>query len=235
MRRPRVLVRALAAGRATLRGGEAHHLRDVLRLRPGLEVEAFDGRGSEARARVVSVSKDAVVLQVDRPEARGVEPPIALTLAVSLLKGDKLAEVVRKGTELGVVRFRLFGCRRADVPTLSPAKLQRFRRVAEEAAKQSRRSRVPDVVEPTDVVGIPLDGAALLAAPQARTSVREALAGLSTEALTLITGPEGGLEPSEIEALQARGAVPVRLGPRILRAETAPVALAAAVLLPDAL
>lgn len=134
-----------------------------------------------------------------------------------------------------MVRFRLFACRRADLPTLSPAKLQRYRRVAEEAAKQSRRSLVPEVVAPADLHELPLDGAALLAAPKAGASVREVLGRVSSEALTLITGPEGGLETGEIEALQNRGALAVRLGPRILRAETAPVALAAAVLLPDAL
>ncbi|MEJ2292192.1 MAG: RsmE family RNA methyltransferase [Deinococcales bacterium] len=230
-----MLVPELAGGRTTLRGAEAHHLRDVLRLRPGADVEAFDGRGTEASARVVSLSKEAVVLEVEEPGAGSVEAPIALTLAVSLLKGDKLADVVRKGTELGVVRFRLFGCRRADVPTLSSSKLRRYRRVAEEAAKQSRRSLVPDVVEPTDLHELPLDGAALVAAPRAASSVREALAQVPAGALTLITGPEGGLEPGELAALEARGARAVRLGPRILRAETAPVALTAAVLLPDAL
>lgn len=235
MRIHRVLVRDLAAGRRTLVGSEAHHLRAVLRVRPGVEVEAFDGAGLEARAQVVAVRPEAVELDVGEPGPGAVESAIVLTLVVALLKGDKLAEVVRKGTELGAARIRLFVSQRADVPSLAPAKLRRLERVAEEAAKQSRRSRVPQIVAPIGLAELPLEGVTLVAWPRADVSLRDALAGSRPASLAVVTGPEGGLTDAEVEELAARGARPVRLGPRILRAETAPIALAAALLLPDAL
>lgn len=230
-----MLVPELRSGRRALRGPEAHHLRDVLRAREGTEVEAFDGRGHEAYARIVSVDAHSVVLAIDTPRASTVEPPVALTLAVALLKGDKLSEVVRRGTELGVARFRLFASRRTDAGAPSAAKLQRFRRVAEEAARQSRRALVPEVAEPVELDELDLGARALVAVPAAGGRLRDVLGEPRTAALTCVTGPEGGLEPAEVEALVARGVEAVRLGPRVLRAETAPVAMAAAILLPEAL
>lgn len=235
MRTHRVLLPELAAGRTTVTGAEAHHLHDVLRVRKGSSIEAFDGRGLEASGRVVSAGPQGVEIELDAPVRGTAEAAIELTLAVALLKGDKLAEVVRKGTELGVVRFRPYVARRADAVSLAPTKLVRLRRVAEEAAKQSRRSLVPEVVDPVALRELTFDGRALVACPDAESTLRVALTGGPTERLTLVTGPEGGLVDDEVAALRARGAQPIRLGARILRAETAPVVLAAAVLVPDAL
>lgn len=235
MRTHRVLLPEVAAGRTTVTGAEAHHLRDVLRVRTGSVIEAFDGRGLEAHGRVIAAGPQGVELELDAPVRGSVEAAVELTLAVALLKGDKLAEVVRKGTELGVVRFRPFRARRADVPALAPTKLVRLRRVAEEAAKQSRRSRVPEVDEVAALGDLALDGRTLVASPAADLTLRAALSQGAPPRLTLVTGPEGGLAEEEVAALLARGAEAIRLGARILRAETAPVALAAAVLVPDAL
>jgi len=229
-----VLVPELEAGRRPLRGAEAHHLRDVLRVREGARVEAFDGGGRVAWTRVVSVDPHEVVLAIEEPHEGAEEAGVELTLAVALLKGDKLAEVVRRGTELGATRFRLFACRRADAGPPSAAKIRRFRRVAEEAAKQSRRARVPEVLAPVALEALELGPRTVVAVPGA-PPLRAVLERPQPASLTCVTGPEGGLEPAEVDALAARGARPVGLGPRVLRAETAPAALAAAILLPDAL
>ena len=230
MRVHRVRIESLAAGRLRLVGGGGHHLARVLRVRPGTDVVAFDGRGSEARGRVIEVEGDGVWLELDAPVAAWTEATRSLTLAPALLKGDKLAEVVRMGTELGVVAFRPVLAKRCDARELSPAKRARLQRVASEAARQSGRALVPTVHEAVAVGDLDWDEAAVVADLEASCAWREA-PGHGGDRLTVITGPEGGWAPDETAALEARGATRVRLGARVLRAETAPVAMAAAWLL----
>lgn len=230
MRVHRVRVEHAAAGRLRVAGDGGHHLARVLRVRPGAEVVAFDGRGGEARGRVVAVEDDGVWLELDAPAAAATEPARSLTLAPALLKGDKLADVVRMGTELGVVAFRPVLARRCDVRELSAARLARLQRVASEAARQSGRALVPAVHEAVAVEELAWEAAAVVADVAAPLAWREA-PGLDGDRLTVITGPEGGWAPEETAALEARGATRVRLGSRVLRAETAPVAMAAAWLL----
>lgn len=238
MRVPRVFVAALEPGPVVLAPAEARHLALVLRLVPGAAVRAFDGRGFEAAGVVRDVVREIegarVTLELGEAEPSTREAARRLTLAVALLKGDKLAGVVRQGTELGVIAFRPFRSRHASVPELSPAKLVRLRRVAQEAAKQSQRAVVPEVCEATALEQLPLAPLTLVAHPGAALRVREAVPAEADE-LTLLTGPEGGFGEAEVEALEARGALAVRLGERVLRAETAPLALAAALLVPEAL
>ncbi|MFO8148929.1 MAG: RsmE family RNA methyltransferase [Trueperaceae bacterium] len=230
MRVHRVRVEHVAAGRLRLAGDGGHHLARVLRVRPGAEVVAFDGRGSEAPGRVAEVDGDGVWLELDEPTSAATEPARSLTLAPALLKGDKLADVVRMGTELGVVAFRPVLARRCDVRELSPAKRARLQRVASEAARQSGRALVPTVHEAVAVGDLAWEVAAVVADLAASLPWRAA-PGLGGDRLTVITGPEGGWSPDETTALEARGAARVRLGARVLRAETAPVAMAAAWLL----
>jgi 16S rRNA (uracil1498-N3)-methyltransferase len=226
----RVRAEELAEGRRRLVGDAGHHLARVLRVRPGAEVVAFDGRGREASGRVVEVDGDGVWLELGEPTLASSEPARSLTLAPALLKGDKLADVVRMGTELGVVAFRPVLARRCDVRALSPARLLRLRRVASEAARQSGRALVPAVHEAVAVGELTWAAAAVVADLGAPSSWRVA-SGLDGDRLTAITGPEGGWTPEELAALEVRGATRVRLGGRVLRAETAPVAMAAAWLL----
>lgn len=228
-----MLLAGLEPGPRLVLGADARHLRSVLRVRVGEEVVAFDGQGMEAVGRVEAVSPDGVAVRLEAPREGGREPGAAITLAVALLKGDKLADVVRKGTELGVAGFRLFTCAHADVPAVSDGKLRRYRRIAREAAKQCGRDRVPEVSAAVGLADLPLEGKALVAVPEAPVTLRQALPSGSPRAVTLVSGPEGGLRDDEVAGLVARGADAVRLGPRVLRAETAPVALAAAVLVPD--
>lgn len=230
MRVHRIRVEHLAAGRRRVVGEGGHHLARVLRVRPGAEVVAFDGRGREAPGRVVEVDGDGVWLELEAPTAASSEPARSLTLAPALLKGDKLADVVRMGTELGVVAFRPVLARRCDVRELTPARRARLQRVASEAARQSGRALVPAVHEAVAVVDLAWASAAVVADLTAPVGWREA-AELGGDRLTAITGPEGGWTPEEVAALEARGATRVRLGRRVLRAETAPVAMAAAWLL----
>ena len=213
-------------------GPEAHHLRDVLRVKVGAAVEAFDGRGSYARGEVVAADKDGVTLRLQEPKRSGSEVEQDVTLAVALLKGDKLVDVVRPATELGVNRFVTFVSTNCDARELSSVKLSRLRRVAQEAARQSGRSVVPEVEAPVDFGALDLDGTVVVGDPAASSGLAEHLDGLLSAAqVTFVTGPEGGLTESEVLSLVEAGALGVRLGPRVLRADTAPVAMAAALLL----
>jgi 16S rRNA (uracil1498-N3)-methyltransferase len=226
----RLRLEELGAGRRRVAGPAGHHLARVLRVRPGAPVVAFDGVGHEAEGSVSGVDEDGVWLELAEPTTVSREPARTLTLAVALLKGDKLADVVRMGTELGVAAFRPFVARRCDVRELSAAKHARLARVASEAARQSGRARVPDVATASPAAALAWEGVALIADPAAALAWRD-LPAFEGDVLTVITGPEGGLTEEEVERFQARGAVAVRLGARVLRAETAPIAAAAAWLL----
>lgn len=240
----RIHLPELTEGIVAVSGREAVHLAQVLRVAPGSRVRAFDGAGREADGVVVEAEADRVVIELERASESGLESSLEVTVAVALLKGDKLANVVRQCTELGATRFTPLLTRRRDVPELSANKLERLRRVAREAAKQSGRAVVPDVGPPLAPSELTWQGSALLAHPEAGATLAGAgLAGAGRTAaglaaggpITTISGPEGGFAPEEIDDLAARGAFPLRLGPRVLRAETAPVALLAALLLPEAL
>jgi len=222
-----VRLEELGAGRRRVPVDAAHHLARVLRVRVGARVLAFDGAGHEAAGQVTAVDGDEVWLELDAPRAAGDGPQPALTLAPALLKGDKLADVVRMGTELGVAAFRPVVARRCEVRGLGPAKQARLARIAGEAARQSGRAWVPRVHPPVLLDALPWEAAAVVADPGASLAWNEA-PELAAPALTVISGPEGGLTLEEVAAVAARGARPVRLGGRILRAETAPVAMAAA-------
>lgn len=228
----RIRVAELRKGTVRVIGREAHHLARVLRARAGDPVLAFDGAGREADGRIEAIEDAAVVLIVGPPRVASVEAPVAVTVVVALLKGDKLAQVVRQATELGASAVRPVVTARCDVPRLSPSKAERLRRVAAEAAKQSGRAVVPVVHDPVPLAQVHWDGPAVVADPRAAKPWSELDPGeaVSAGAMTVITGPEGGFAPEEIDALEDRGVRPVRLGARILRAETAPLALLAALL-----
>ena len=235
MRRHRFHLRGLEAGEISVVGPEAQHLSRVLRVRPGDQVLAFDGEGLEARGEVSAVDDASVTVNLQEPQPSEVESDLQVTVAVALLKGDKLSDVVRRCTELGAVRFQPLPTKQADVPQLSANKLARLQRVAREAAKQSGRSVVPEVAPAIPLEELQWQGVAVLAHLRASEPLAGALTPLpeGTE-LTLITGPEGGFAAEEAQSLVDRGATPVYLGKRILRAETAPIALLSAILLPEA-
>lgn len=223
-----MFVPKLTPGEVTLSGPDAKHLARVLRVKPGSMVTAFDGRGLEAEGEVTNVDGYRVTLRLSAATRSPVENPVDIDLAVALLKGDKLSGVVRQATELGVKSIWLFHSSYSDVRDLSKNKLERLRRIAQEAAKQSGRALIPNINGPVRLAELDLRDFSLCAHPYAETTLKGALHGLSLQSITLITGPEGGFAESDVETLLDRGVHSVSLGPRILRAETAPIALLAA-------
>ena len=239
MRIHRIHLTPLQEGERLLLGAEAHHLARVLRVRAGQEIRAFDGDGLEARGVVLDVEDGRLLLKLEAPGVPEVEPALDVTVAMALLKGDKLADVVRQCTELGATAFQPFLSRHADVRELAPKKLERLQRVATEAAKQCGRALVPRVLEPVAAKNLAaaLSGRRVLVAdPEGNDSIAALQeAAPETTRLAIVTGSEGGFADTELQAFREEGFGIVRLGNRILRAETAPVAMLAALLLPEAL
>jgi 16S rRNA (uracil1498-N3)-methyltransferase len=225
MSRHRVRVADLAP-EMTLGPREVRHLH-VLRLSAGDTLRVFDGQGAEAGATITVLEPERAVLRLGEVAEGAAETPFPLTLAVALLKGDKLSDVVRAATELGVATVQLLITERADAREIGAQKLTRLQRVAEEASKQSRRAVIPTVLSPVPLAGWQWTGQLFVAQPGST----ERLGGLLDWAapVNVLTGPEGGLSAREVAGLLERGAHAVTLGPRILRAETAPVALLGAI------
>jgi 16S rRNA (uracil1498-N3)-methyltransferase len=198
---------------------EAAHLR-VLRAQVGDALTVFDGAGLEARATVLEAGERYVV-HLEPPTPSNLEPPQPITLAVALLKADKLADVVRSATELGVARVQLLKTQHCEAKEIGAQKLERLRRIAAEAAKQCQRSFVPEVLEPIGLTNLHAPG--MVAHPHSIRLPREVVQWDAP--FCVICGPEGGFSSREIELLEVQGMVRVTLGRRILRAETAALAL----------
>ncbi len=210
----------------TLEGAEIRHLH-VLRLKVGDEVTVFDGLGLEYRAGLLELTSFAAALELLEKIENDRETPQPITLAIALLKGDKLSDVVRAATELGVARVQLLKTQYADVPDIGANKLERLRRIAEEASKQSRRAVTPQILEPIALKALLEVKNGFVAHPGSAVTLLERLHWNAP--LWLASGPEGGFSEPEINLLETRGFTAISLGKRILRAETAPLALLGAI------
>jgi 16S rRNA (uracil1498-N3)-methyltransferase len=204
---------------------EARHVAAVLRLRSGDQVIVIDGKGVERTVVLTEVAPDKVAGRV--VETRAISQRGVLALVQGVPKGARMDDVVRMGTELGVSEFFPFLSKRTVAE--GRGRTGRWQRIAVESAKQSRRSDVPAVHAPVPLhdVLVHIAGYNLIVmlweGEQHRT-IAQALAGLANPAsVAIIVGPEGGLAEQEVDAAVARGAVPVTLGPLILRTETAGV------------
>lgn len=232
MRNPRLYVDcSLAAGETiTLPEAAGHHLKRVLRLRSGDALTLFDGRGGEYDATVARASRGTAEVEVGAYRAVDREPVLAVELGQGICKGDRMDLVVRKATELGVRAIHPILCERTVVQ-LDPARAERriahWRAVAVHAAQQSGRTRVPDVAG-VEALGTwlsrPDAGLKIALSPCAGGSLSDLVPPAPGETVRLLVGPEGGLAPREAEHTRTAGFMGLRLGPRILRTETAALA-----------
>jgi 16S rRNA (uracil1498-N3)-methyltransferase len=213
----------------------SHHAQKVLRLAPGAAIELFDGAGNAWRAELARGGKllRAVLGQACVAD---LEPPLAVTLVQGLPAADKMDWIVQKCVELGVAAFRPVAARRSVV-RLSGERMERrvthWQNVAVAACEQCGRNRLPPVAPLVDLPRYlgetPAAGETrLLLAPDATQRLRDLPPPAGP--VTLLIGPEGGFEPEEIRAAQIAGFVPVALGPRVLRTETAGAAALAAMM-----
>jgi len=212
----------------TLTADEARHLRDVLRLKPGDEVYVFDGRGREFQCSVSNTKRDSAELRIESEvEPAKPESQLQLNLCVALLKGEKFDLVVQKATELGVTQVTPLITRYADIHLRDSAdatkRTARWQRIALEAAKQSGRAFVPEISLPLAFeAALDIEGAGVMFSERGG-EVFESLP--VTGSMTALVGSEGGWSDEEIDAARARDFHIVTLGGRILRAETAAIAV----------
>jgi 16S rRNA (uracil1498-N3)-methyltransferase len=217
---------------------ETVHLRDVLRLHPGDEVFVFDGTGREFSCAVAAVTRNSSDLTVlSEVEPSRPESHLNLSLAIALLKHEKFDLVVQKATELGVHRIIPVTSDRADVRPRADGqagkRVARWQRIALEAAKQSGRARVPEVAPPINfaefVKGKARANQALMFAERAGQSLGKICESFTNPPASLVAliGPEGGWTDAEIETARESGWSIVTLRGRIMRAETAAIAIVA--------
>jgi len=223
----------ITAATATITGDDAHHISRVLRMKAGDALSLCDGAGNEFDALITSVSPEAVVCALGERHASEVESPVKVTLFQCLPKTGKMELIVQKCTELGVFAIvPVHSARCVVVPGKDyDKKRERYNRVALEAAKQSRRAMIPSVLPLIELKKIDVQSFNLfLVAYEDETAVslKQALRAASAPAsIALLVGPEGGLEEGEVAQLVKAGAKSISLGKRILRTETAGMAMLA--------
>jgi 16S rRNA (uracil1498-N3)-methyltransferase len=232
MAAPRFFVDLDLAAGATLAlpDAVAHHAARVLRLRDGAAIVLFNGRGGEFGATLQVDGKHALA-RVHRFDPVERESPLPLMLVQAWVATDKLDWIIEKATELGVARIVLAPAERSVVRLQGERRERRLahlRLLAIAACEQCGRNRVPAVTA-VDTLAAALvasgSDAWLILAPEAALPLAEAAPAAST---ALLVGPEGGFTPEEIAAAGQLGCRPVRLGPRVLRTETAGIAALAA-------
>ncbi len=223
----------IAGPTATITGDDAHHIFRVLRMKAGDALSLCDGAGYEYDAVISSLAADAVVCALGARRKSEVESPVRITLYQCLPKTGKMETIVQKCTELGVYAIvPVLSARCVSVPNKDfEKKRERYNRVALEAAKQSRRAMVPEVGPLVGIRKIEPGAFDLFLIAYEDESARTLKAALraadAPKRIALLIGPEGGFEESEVARLSAAGAVSVSLGRRILRTETAGMAMLA--------
>jgi len=233
----------ITSEQATLAGPEAHHLLHVMRASVGQAVTLFDGSGAEFTAQITKLSRSAIDLRVVERHEINRELPFALTVGVALPKGDRQKWLVEKLTELGVTTLVPLTSERGVAQPTAGA-LERLERSVIEAAKQCGRNRLMHITEPQEwsewVKSKECLGASVSEPPATLRLVAhptgKPLSSIADDApshqqrprpIQLAIGPEGGFTDAEITAALTAGWQTVSLGPRILRVETAAIALAA--------
>jgi len=230
--RPRFFTRqALEVGALLeLEAEPSRHIARALRLRPGNVVCLFGGNGLEAAAEIIRIDRRAVHVSITACTAIDRESPHAITLGVGVSRGDRMDTIVQKATELGVAALWLFYSERTEVrydAARVEKKLSHWRGVIISACEQCGRNRLPAISEPASLDAVlrraselPQDARRLFLHPTGDPGQLEGGAG----GMILLAGPEGGFSNAEAQRARDAGFDTLRLGPRILRAETAPIA-----------
>ncbi|OPX87064.1 16S rRNA (uracil(1498)-N(3))-methyltransferase [Pelotomaculum sp. PtaB.Bin117] len=228
----------IKTGRVYINGPDFIHISKVLRLRPGEKLILMDGLGKSYLAGIEDIAMDQVVCALQREISMPAASFLRITLVQGIPKGDKMDLIIQKGTELGVsVVIPLFSERTLVKLDRDKAarRLERWQRIALEASKQCRRYDVPEICRPQsweEVLAGLLPGAPALIPWEEEAEY--ALKAFSREhqkldSIYIFIGPEGGFTREEVERARLHGVLPVTLGPRILRTETAGLAVLAMV------
>ena len=211
-------------GRIELDDDAAHYVRTVLRLKTGDAIVLFNGQGGEYPSRFSEVSRKNVRVEIEQFDARDVESPLRVNLGMGISRGDRMDWAVQKAVELGVTSLTPLMTERCVTKLTDAKKIQRWQHwqhIVQHAAEQSGRTRVPQLGDITDYLDWvdKQDGLKLFFDPHATQSLADLTP--NDQRVTLLSGPEGGFSDAEREIAKAAGFVPVRMGARILRTETA--------------
>ena len=225
---PRVYVPGAEEGaERQLSGDEGAHLTRVLRLGPGDAVRVFDGAGAEFEAEITGVTRAAVHVRVGNPAESAVEPPVRLTVAPALIKGEGFDEIVRDAVMMGAAAVRPLLTERT-VAKPREAMRERWQRVALAAVKQSGRAVLPEVDAPVTVDQLlAADASAarlVFVEPSADILISDPLALEAPASALVVIGPEGGWSPAELQLFKEKAMTFVRIGGRTITSERATIA-----------
>jgi 16S rRNA (uracil1498-N3)-methyltransferase len=224
--------------RIELPAAQGRHLVRVLRLAAGTPIVLFNGQGGEFEAIIATIHRDDITVHVGAHQAIERESPLDITLLQGIARGEKMDLILQKATELGVTRIVPLNMARSNVRLTSDTaarKQEHWQAVVDSACEQCGRNRVPEVAAPTpfaSAVQAVRAGTRLLLAPaedsrSLATMLAPEDAGANST-FTLLVGPEGGFEPDEVRIARLAGFTGCRLGPRVLRTETAALTALAA-------
>ncbi len=229
MRRFYAPVSSFSDGGVTLNEDETRHLRDVLRLHVGDEVSVFDGTGREFRSTIASIEKrSSKLLIVGEMQPASPESPLDLTIAPTVLSGERYDLIVQKAVELGVSYLIPLTTLRCEVKLKDAAKrLDRWRRIALEATKQCGRAKLMEIGDPKTFAELCSDSTNSTVIMFSERDGNDFSTVTPANKITALFGPKGGWDDTELDLAGKNGVNVVTLGGRILRAETAAIALTA--------
>ncbi|QSS99008.1 16S rRNA (uracil(1498)-N(3))-methyltransferase [Pontibacillus sp. ALD_SL1] len=215
-------------------GEDVHHIGKVMRMKPEHHILCCTPEGDLAECEITDITTEAVTCQIVEWLEEVKELPASVTIAQGLPKGDKMEHVIQKGTELGASQFIPFEAERSIVKwdqKKSQKKITRYQKIAKEASEQSHRTTIPSVSHLHSLRDLIAHQASYdwivfayedEAKSQSYRSLKEVLTQVQQgQRILVIIGPEGGFSEQEVQTLKEAGALAVRLGPRILRTETA--------------
>lgn len=233
MRRFFILPENISNDRVILRGSDVVHIRTVLRLKSGDVIHVLDGTGRCYRVCLTDVRSKEVIGKILSSDVVETEPPLVICMGQALLKGSKFDDVVCKAVELGVhslVPLTLERCIVRIAPADSGQKTRRWQKIALEASKQCGRAVVPVVEQTLQSLETfcqnyaDYDIKIVFWENEDAVRLKDLVIQKSPRSIAFVTGPEGGFTVAEVETARRYGFKTVTLGPRILRAETAPIA-----------
>jgi 16S rRNA (uracil1498-N3)-methyltransferase len=240
MRIPRIYQKVDLEVNATLKLDEdaSRHLMTVLRLPTNASIYLFNGNGNKYLAHIVDIRKNGLTVQIDKVFLENHESPLRIHLGQVISKGERMDWVIQKATELGVDKITPLFSERCVVQLKGDRiekRQEHWQRIAISACEQSDRNTVPTIQKPIDYIEWVMNKGAktnllkFILLPEAgktlsNLSLCAAEKAIPQSAIALVIGPEGGLSDSENEYAISKGFIPIKLGPRILRTETAAIA-----------
>ena len=226
---------AIGADNISITGEDVNHIKNVLRMKKGTDIRISNKNDKDYTCHIVSIEDDEILAAIDEVDLEGTELPSKIYLFQGLPKGDKMETVIQKNVELGVSSIIPVSMKRS-VMKLEPKKvksrIERWNKIAESAAKQSKRMIIPEVTEPVtmkeavkfasdlDLILLPYENS------KGMEETKKIIEGIEAgQSIGIFIGPEGGFDEAEVDLAIEAGAKVISLGKRILRTETAGMAL----------